>query len=195
MHGLEFEGNYLVTDNFTLRATLGYLQAEYTDYCDIGLVDGLGAHAVATGRATFDASGAYPCYRVDGQEAKEQPEVTASLSPSYRANLGDTGLRWNLRADIRYETGQWRESANIAKTDELLLVNAYLGLSGDNWDATVYISNLTDNDTPRNYSSSEDEALSGAFNANIGPGPNQVRNYLITPRQPRTVGLRLNYNF
>ena len=61
-----------------------------------------------------------PCYRVDGQDAKEQPEVTASLSPSYRANLGDTGLRWNLRADFRFETGQWRESANIAKTADLL---------------------------------------------------------------------------
>lgn len=193
MRGLEFEGNFLVNSNVSLRGTLGLLKAEYTDYCDIGLVDGLGDYAVATGRATYETSGDYPCYRVDGQDAKEQPKVTASFSPSYRADLGDTGLLWNIRADFRYETGQWFDSANIAKTEDVLSVNAYAGLGGEHWDATLYISNLTDNDTPINYSSAEDEAI-GGINPAI-PGPYQTYNYLITPRQPRTVGLRLNYRF
>lgn len=197
MKGLEFEGNFAATQNLSIRGTLGLLDAEYTDYCDIGLVGGLGPYAESQGLATFEPDGDYPCYRVDGNVAKEQPTVTASISPSYRADLGDTGMRWNARADIRYETGQWRESANIAKTPALTQVNLSLGLNGDNWGATLYVNNATDDDTPRNYSSSEDfNLIGGAGLGLVGPNARyNDYNYLITPRAPRTVGLRLNYDF
>lgn len=193
MKGLEFEGNFAMTQNLSLRGTLGLLDAEYTDYCDIGLVDGLGPYAESIGNAVFDNSRAYPCYTTNGNEAKEQPTITASFSPSYRADFGDSGMRWNARADFRYETGQWREAANIAKTAALTQVNLSLGLNGDNWGATLYVNNATDDDTPRNYGTATDYSLVGGNPAITGIY--DLNNFLITPRAPRTIGLRLNYDF
>ena len=199
MKGVEFEGNFFITDNFSVRATLGLLDAAYTDYCDIGLVGGLGPYAQATGRATFDDSGDYACYRVDGQDAKEQPEVTGSLSPSYRGNLGDSGMRWNARADVRFESAQWLESANIAMTPAVATVNVSAGLNGENWGATLYVNNLTDVDTPRRITSGEDVTINplGAGSLALGalPRGDARDNYRLTPRPPRSVGVRLNYNF
>jgi iron complex outermembrane receptor protein len=197
MKGVEFEGNFALTQNFSLRGTLGLLDAEYTDYCDIGLVGGLGPYAESVGNALFDGTRNYPCYTTNGNVAKEQPTVTASLSPSYRADLADTGMRWNARADIRYETGQWREAANIAKTASFTQVNLSAGLTGDNWGATLYINNATDDDTPRNYTSGEDYSIIGGAGLGLaGPeGQYNDYNFRVTPRQQRTVGVRLNYDF
>ena len=43
------------------------------------------------------------------------PSVTGSVSPSYRGVMGNSGLRWNARADVRFESDQWLDSANIAR--------------------------------------------------------------------------------
>ena len=197
MKGIEFEGNLAVTQNFSVRGTLGLLDAEYTDYCDIGLVGGLGPYAESIGNAVFDDTRASDCYTTNGNVAKEQPKVTGSISPSYRADLGDTGMRWNARADVRFESGQWREAANIAKTSGFSTVNLSAGLTGDNWGATLYINNATDEDTPRKYASGEDFTLIGGAGLGLA-GPNaryNDYNFRITPRQERTLGVRLNYDF
>ncbi len=194
MQGIEFEGNLQITDRLRLRAVLGLLDAEYADFCDVGLFGALGGHAVATGRATFERGDEFgtPCYRVDGNELREQPNVTAAISPSYRADFGNTGLQWMARADIVWESGQWRDTANIGKTEDLLQINAFFGLSGELWDATLYINNLTDEDAPRNIAGSEDVSIIGSY-LTIGNDPRS--NFLVTPRQPRTVGFRMDYRF
>ena len=194
MQGIEFEGNLQITDRLRLRAVLGLLDAEYADFCDVGLFGALGPHAVATGRATFERGGEFgtPCYRVDGNELREQPNVTAAISPSYRADFGNTGLQWMARADIRWESGQWRDTANIGKTEDLLQINAFFGLSGELWDATLYINNLTDEDAPRNIAGNEDVSIIGRY-LTIGNDPRS--NFLVTPRLPRTVGFRMDYRF
>ena len=202
MKGAEFEGNFFVTDNFSVRAALGLLDTHYTNFCDVTIaaMGGLGAYAVATGRSVVQETGGRwaSCYRVDGQEQREQPKVTGSLSPSYRGILGDSGLRWNARADVRFETDQWLDSANIAKTPAITTVNVSAGLNGENWGATLYVNNLTDDDTPRRIAAGEDitiNPLSAGSLRIASDGADATRNYRVTPRPPRTVGVRLNYNF
>ena len=202
MKGAEFEGNYFVTDNFSVRAALGVLDTHYTNFCDVTIaaMGGLGAYAVATGRSVVQETGGRwaACYRVDGQEQREQPAVTGSLSPSYRGILGDSGLSWNARADVRFETDQWLDSANIAKTPAVITVNVSAGLNGENWSATLYVNNLTDDDTPRRIAAGEDITINSLSPGSLrieADGADATRNYRVTPRPPRTVGVRLNYNF
>ena len=207
MKGAELEGNLFVTDNFSIRGTLGLLDAHYTNFCDVNLaaMGGIGDYALSQGRPVVrEASGRYAaCYRVDGFEQREQPKVTGSLSPSYRGVVGDAGLRWNARADMRFESEQWLDSANIAASPAVATVNVSAGLNGDNWTATLYVTNLTDVDTPRRLASGEDVTISPlspgglAIAAAAPPGVNidPRENWRVTPRPPRTVGLRLNYDF
>ncbi len=202
MKGAEFEGNFFVTDNFSVRATLGLLDTHYTNFCDVTIaaMGGLGEYAVRTGRPVVQETGGRwaACYRVDGQEQREQPAVTTSLSPSYRGILGNSGLRWNARADVRSETDQWLDSANIAKSPALTTVNVSAGLNGENWSATLYVNNLTDNDTPRRIFAGEDVTINPMSPGSLlieAAGTDATRNYRVTPRPPRTVGVRLNYDF
>ena len=200
MKGAEFEGNFFVTDSFSIRGALGLLDAEYTNFCDVAIAanNGLGQYAVASGRPVTRESGDFAtCYRVDGMESREQPRVTGSVSPSYRGVLGNSGLRWNARADVRFETDQWLDSANIAKTPGVVSVNASAGLVGENWGATLYINNLLDDDTPRRLFSGDDVTIMGLNPAiaNAVPNPGPIENWRVSPRPPRTVGLRMNYNF
>ena len=200
MKGAEFEGNFFVTDSFSVRGAIGLLDAKYTNFCDVAIaaMGGLGEYAVASGRPVTRETGEFAlCYRVDGLDSREQPTVTGSVSPSYRGVVGNAGLRWNARADVRFESDQWLDSANIAKTPGVVSVNASAGLVGENWGATLYINNLLDDDTPRRLFSGDDVTIdptspvSQAIAAAVGP----IENWRVAPRPPRTVGVRLNYNF
>ena len=204
MKGVEFEGNFFVTDSFSLRGALGLLDAHYTSFCDVNIAanNGLGQWAVANGRPVrFDTGGDFAaCYRVDGLESREQPTVTGAISPSYRGVVGDSGLRWNARADVRFESDQWLDSANIAKTPGVVSVNASAGLVGESWGATLYINNLFDDDTPRRIFSGTDVTIDTTTPASMAiaaavPSPGPDENWRVAPRAPRTVGVRVNYNF
>ena len=204
MKGAEFEGNFFITDSFSIRGALGLLDAKYTNFCDVGIEgnNDLGPYAVRTGRpVTFETDGDFAaCYRVDGLDAREQPTVTGSVSPSYRGVAGNSGIRWNARADVRFESDQWLDSANIAKTPGVVTINASAGLNGENWGATLYINNLLDNDTPRRLASGDDVTVDPTSPGslallNVVPSPGAIENWRVTPRAPRTIGLRLNYNF
>ena len=203
MKGAEFEGNFFVTDSFSIRAALGLLDAEYTNFCDVAIAanNGLGQYAVASGRPVTRDTGEFAaCYRVDGLDSREQPRVTGAVSPSYRGVVGSSGLRWNARADVRFESDQWLDSANIAKTPGVVSVNASAGLNGENWGATLYINNLLDDDTPRRLFSGDDVTINpmspGSMAiASASPSPGPIENWRVAPRAPRTVGLRVNYNF
>ena len=150
---------------------------------------------------TFETDGEFTaCYRVDGLDAREQPTVTGSVSPSYRGVMGNSGIRWNARADVRFESDQWLDSANIAKTPGVVTINASAGLNGENWGATLYINNLLDNDTPRRLASGDDVTVDPTSPGslallNVVPSPGPIENWRVSPRAPRTIGLRLNYNF
>ncbi len=204
MKGAEFEGNFFITDSFSIRGALGLLDAKYTNFCDVGIEgnNDLGQYAVRTGRpVTFETDGEFTaCYRVDGLDAREQPTVTGSVSPSYRGVMGNSGIRWNARADVRFESDQWLDSANIAKTPGVVTINASAGLNGENWGATLYINNLLDDDTPRRLASGDDVTVDPTSPGslallNVVPSPGPIENWRVSPRAPRTIGLRLNYNF
>ncbi len=202
MKGVEFEGNFFVTDNFSVRGTLGLLDAHYTNFCDVNIaaMGGLGEIAAATGRSVVrEAGGRFAaCYRVDGREQRGQPDVTYSLSPSYRGILGESGLSWSARADLRHESAEWLDSANIAMLPPVTTVNVSAALNGENWGATLYVNNLTDNDTPRRITSGEDitiDPTSPGSLAIVAAGGDALENWRVSPRAPRTVGVRMNYNF
>ena len=192
LSGIEFEGTYFFSDHWSMRGTFSYLNSEFTDFCDVALMNtGLDSDPDRIELAE-DSGRAYDCYNVTGNELIRQPDWSWSLSPAYRGPAGGNGLEWTARMDIRHDSEQWIDSANTAALEAVTLVNLAFGLNGERWTTTLYVNNATDEDAPTiitagtDYSITEDTA---------GLGPNYQSNYRITARQPRTIGLRAVFRF
>lgn len=198
MKGIEFEGSYRISEGFSIRGQFSYLSAEYKDFCSLDLVGSL--LDTDASRFVSDPVSGETCYDVSGFDVEQQPAWSGSLSPSFNGNLGDSNLRWNARADIRFSDSEYLDATNVTETTAYTTMNLSAGLSAESWDVTLYINNATDNDTPLRYDSDDDFTIdqgvdstpTGLLTAN---GVDNHRNILITPRQQRTIGLRAAYRF
>jgi outer membrane receptor protein involved in Fe transport len=212
IYGLELEGTYRINNNWDVRGSASYLQAEYDSYCDIALyelglhtnaayVDALGIEVLSPGSESTIAS---DCYVVDGNDVAGQPNLTASISPSYSTDIA--GMRFNARLDISYEGERWLESGNYGKYAAVSTGNLSFSLSEESWQATLYINNITDEDSPRQIGSGGDDTdIFGVIDTDISAAGStdflgdtytlERDNFRFAPRIPRTIGMRLNYNF
>lgn len=210
--GLELEGTYRFSDNWDVRGSASYLEAEYDSYCDItlaeldlqanaGYVDALNINVLEPGPDSLITD---TCYVVDGNEVVNQPSLTASLSPSYSTDIA--GMRFGARLDIRYEDERALQSGNYSYYEAVTSTNLSFSLSGDAWTATLYVNNLTDETSPRQIGSGGDDTdIFGLIDTDLSAagstdflGDNYALerdNFRFSPRIPRTLGLRFNYSF
>lgn len=188
--GAEFEGNFLLTDNWSLRAAAAYLDAEYVDYCDIAASGNAG---LATDPTKFETHPTYgsECYVTTGNTVRQQPSVSGSLSPSFTTELNNS-MSLNVRGDIRYEGQQYLDVYNTGEQAAVTMVNLSARVRADNWNLTLYANNLFEEDTPTRLRGGVDRSIVGDT---LGLGRNAQANYLVVPRAPRTIGLRASYNF
>ncbi len=128
--GLELEATAVPTDNLTLNAGFGYIDAEYTKIDPGDLVGVL---------VPFDTSAAF----------QNTPEYSWNVGIEYLlpfANLGD--LR--LRTDYSYKTEIANDAVNTPQLIQddfgLLSASANLELADSPWQFTVFGRNLTDED-------------------------------------------------
>ena len=199
--GLELSANYLINDNWSVRANTSISNAEYSDYCSeqeyTGDPDDLGGNA---GLETSISDLGNICYVLDGKDVARQPSVSVSLTPSYRAELGN-GMRFSSTARFNYSGSSYADDANVQKVPSSSTLNLTFGLAKDAWSGTFYIENVLDDRTITNgdfillseydadYPGLADPTQTftadGQEFATIGYNINEGRSY----------GLRLNYNF
>lgn len=215
IYGIELETSFNVSDNWNIRAQASFLEAEYDQFCDIALFNATNLSTRPDYLEALDLSIREPgdgdtltstCYVTDGNEVAGQPNLSASISPSYSTDIA--GMRFNGRLDIRHEGSQYENSGNFNSYPSVTTANLSFGLSSDNWSATLYVNNLFDDNTPRRvFGFPDDVSQMGQIGANdalvltdfLG---NDVPNALIVrdsfsfqARNPRTIGLRANYRF
>ncbi len=120
--GVEAELRAIVTDNFTIDASLGLLDAEY---------DELNPGATVT----------------TDLRLVRTPEVTLALGGEYEFALSDA-FDLTLRGDYSYQSSQALDPANTAVLiqDGYGLLNARITLTpvNSNWEITLFGKNLTD---------------------------------------------------
>ncbi|UAA39615.1 TonB-dependent receptor [Paraneptunicella aestuarii] len=175
--GLEFELYGYLTDS--LHYVLGYamVQAELTD-------DFYAPSSVSAASSTRLVA-------EDGSELPLAPEHTFSLSLDYTHEL-DNGMYWVSQANMYYQSDSlnWLgdDPARQADIDGFAVVNVSTRLSADDWDLTLYIKNLTN-----------EEGITGLITeGHMGTDPaenflgNSSRNYISLPR---TIGLSATYRF
>lgn len=177
--GLEVEGSYAATDKISLRGGVSIARAEFDESCDPLAVSNLGF----TPTDTIAGGSPTNCVNVSGNDIPGQPDLTGSLSATYADSLtGDWD--WAARLDYRYQSSEYVDAVNILELPAFSTINASVSFSNPMFDIRLYVNNLTDEDTPQTLEFVAD---------NNRPG--SPDNFLLRPRLPREIGLRVNVGF
>ncbi|TLM76704.1 TonB-dependent receptor [Microbulbifer harenosus] len=168
--GLEAEITWLASDNLTINASMGLLDAEFASY------------------PNADANGS----DLSGNQLPNAPETSFNLGGQYYLPINSIGADLLLRLDYIFRDSFYNTAENESKrtlangdtvqfgqVDAYHLVNARIGLEShaDSWNAALFVHNLTDEEYMVNTS----------------------RDFLGTLRHfyglERTAGIELEYRF
>jgi outer membrane receptor protein involved in Fe transport len=155
--GVEVESTWQVIDELTL--TLGYALAdtEFTSGCDDfqwTLTSGGGNNALrqgayvpaAPGTGGTNLNGLGDCSIV-GNQFPLSAKNTASFAADWRQPL-TSDYELFINADVSYTDKRPVQVHNLAFVPEAILVGARIGVSTDQWTASLYGRNLTNEDAP-----------------------------------------------
>ena len=169
LSGLEIEGTYLLSDNWTIDMTYSLNKSDINDFES--------ADALALfGNRTIDGM---------GNSFSRYPEKSSSLSAIYAETL-ESGNDFFARGDLINQGSTWMTNANVTSTPAYSVFNLRVGLQSDTWRAEVYANNLLDKKGYSNLQLFPDlSGLSGPFTRGIMAGMIQQRSY----------GIRTTFDF
>ena len=169
LSGLEIEGTYLLSDNWTIDMTYSLNKSDINDFES--------ADALALfGNRTIDGM---------GNSFSRYPEKSSSLSAIYAETL-ESGNDFFARGDLINQGSTWMTNANVTSTPAYSVFNLRVGLQSDTWRAEVYANNLLDKKGYSNLQLFPDlSGLSGPFTRGIMAG-------MIQQRQ---IGIRTTFDF
>ena len=137
VRGVEADAQWRVAEPLTLKGSVGYMDAEFTDYT-AGQCNNLNSLPVGTRAGTCNYNGRAPAY---------SPKWTASLAAQYDAPLMDTGLNWFVNADISYVSSKFMDTTLDPRSFEpsVTLLGLRAGISSPKgWRISAFGKNLTD---------------------------------------------------
>lgn len=181
--GVEFSGNWLVTDAFSLRGSYSHTEASLT-----ALAPGLVGTISPPGFGTILLDGQ------DGDRLPGSPEDQFSVFGSYvyalpsgRTLTFNGGYAW--QGDVLSRTGGRGGGLTL---DSFGVANASAVYDAGKWTATLFVNNLFDEYYETGVVSSP---LSNQVVADANGDPVYVRSYYTYTGAPRAIGLRATYKF
>ncbi|HKR24536.1 MAG TPA: TonB-dependent receptor [Allosphingosinicella sp.] len=144
--GFELEARARPAPGFELNAALGYTDSKITEF---------------------------PDPTVEGNELPLISRYTLNLGAQYRGPIAGAGFGLLARLDYRRTGRTWWEPFNTTSRDPIDLVDARLGVEGENWSLVAFAENLFDE----------------TYNAEFSPGG------FVFKARPRRYGAELNFRF
>jgi iron complex outermembrane receptor protein len=149
--GFEAEARWLVTENLNLFATIGFLDAEYTDFCiDLdGATTGAGqtsdcSTVVAAGTNTGgDALFLAPQNR-ESLDPKFAPDMTFGVGGTYTIPMGEGSLDIHARYNLVGEQETALNNAPGTDQDSADFIHASITYQVSQYRVTLFGRNLTD---------------------------------------------------
>ena len=191
--GIELEGTFAITDNFTVGGSAAFYDAEFIE----GSTQG-GSFNIVTGASTGES--------IAGQEPNNAPDTTAALWASYVWDMA-SGASVRLRGDWTHRASTWsangvanRDGLNIAGTAPMYL-RPELNKFGLDLSWTSADDNLVVSLWGRNLDNNADHINSGPGigfifnNGQAGPLGNLVRSRPVGVTGRRQIGATVRYNF
>lgn len=138
-YGIETEIQAMVTDKLSLHASYAFTHSEFDDYISPEEADLRGSNgSYADTQRLGDVS---------GKDSPRVPEHMASLTARYQHAL-TADMQWYTAADWSYESSKYAQEHNLIETGSRQLVGLQTGLQQGRWDASIWVRNLFDDDTP-----------------------------------------------
>jgi outer membrane receptor protein involved in Fe transport len=139
--GLELAVNARLTDELDLTFTYGYTNAELQSACDTEWGAFRGPDPTRCNQVEFPGAA-----DAAGNITPNAPEHTAALTLDYIRPIRN-GREFFLRSDLAYESTRYAQVFNLAETGASTVWNLRGGVSGENWRASLWVRNVTDDDT------------------------------------------------
>jgi iron complex outermembrane recepter protein len=143
--GIELDGAFGLTDRLTIGGSASYNETEITKALNetlplrfFGLTD------------------------AKGFEFGQVAPLTAAAYANYEAPLAGERT-WFVRGDVTYRDRMWDSIANLAYVPSQTRVNLRGGLRAENWDLSVFVNNLFDDDTLESSRYQSDSATDPFF--------------------------------
>jgi iron complex outermembrane receptor protein len=169
LSGLEIEGTYLVSDNWTIDMTYSLNKSEINDF------------------ESPDAQHLFGSRTIDGMgnSFSRYPETSGTFSATYETIM-ESGRSFFARADYIRQGKTWMTNANVTSTPAYSLFNLRVGVESDSWRVEGYATNLFDKTGYSNLQLFPDlSGLSGPF----------TRGFMAGMIQKRTFGVRTTFDF
>ena len=131
INGFELEAGISPVRQLSLRTTLGYLDAKYTDYANRA------SNAFFAGIPTADT------FKADGNRTPRTPDWSVSGSVSWEDELTST-WQYRLRTDLTYTGRQFTDESNLTSISPYTIVNASVELFREDLSVRLYAKNLFD---------------------------------------------------
>jgi iron complex outermembrane receptor protein len=169
LSGLEIEGTYLVSDNWTIDMTYSLNKSKINDF------------------ESPDAQHLFGSRTIDGMgnSFSRYPETSGTFSATYETIM-ESGRSFFARADYIRQGKTWMTNANVTSTPAYSLFNLRVGVESDSWRVEGYATNLFDKEGYSNLQLFPDlSGLSGPF----------TRGFMAGMIQKRTFGVRTTFDF
>lgn len=182
VQGFEADAEFRPIRELTIKGSLGYMDAEFTDYTAGQCYPGRAANGTQPGTCNFN-----------GLTPSHSPKWTWSLAAQYQAPLAGTGLEVFLNGDISYTSGKMLEPLLDPRgfQDSVTLVGLRAGIAPENgkWRVSAYARNLFD----RSYFV---QSTLQPLNAFISAGGSaQAQGFVGWYAPPRTYGVEATVRF
>lgn len=182
VQGFEADAEFRPIREFTLKGSVGYMDAEFTDYTAGQCYAGQPANGTAPGTCNYN-----------GKTPSHSPKWTWSLAGQYQAPLAGTGLEIFANADVSYASSKFLEPLLDPRglQDSVTLVGVRLGVTPEKgpWRVSAYAKNLFD----RSYFV---QSTLQPLNAFISAGGSaQAQGFVGWYAPPRTYGIEATVKF
>jgi iron complex outermembrane receptor protein len=200
VRGLELETQWFPTDHQTYTLAYGYTDATLDDYVDeefavlqcpeecFDTLPGV-AEITPAARALVDELG-----NVDGNAAPRAPKHNLAASQLYQAPLFTSDMEWFVRNDLIYESKNYTTASNLTWAPSQWTWNARLGLESAMWTVSLYVDNVTNEQSPIAI---QDFPLFDLSQSYQDPAFNTVNQnaFQLLPRRTRNAGIVATVRF
>ncbi|MFQ5636044.1 MAG: TonB-dependent receptor, partial [Gammaproteobacteria bacterium] len=189
VRGVELEAAAALTERTGVGLTYAYTDAEYREHISIDEADLRGSDgSVAQTRVLGDVS---------GNTLPRVPEHMASLRARYEHPLR-AGRVWYVGADYSYQSSKFAQEHNLIETGDRRLAGLRTGLSSEQWELTVWVTNLLDDDTPvdvQRYFDSRSGTLPRLPHNGSGRVSSLPRGFVLSLPRGRQYGATVRWRF
>ena len=204
--GIETELGAAVTENFSVDVTYAWTRAEYREHISTDEADlrGWNGCLPTPGAPCPEDDDLQLLGDVSGNLVPRVPEHMASLVMRYE--LPFSGERhWYISGDYTFESSRFAQEHNLIETGNRNLVGLRTGFDTGHWEASLWVTNLLNDDTPvdiQRYIDRQSGSLPrcSAFFPNPNPdecvgSSSSPRGFVVTLPRGRQVGATISYQF